>query len=165
MFFESNWTNDAQASFAKLVEASSSLFDPELTSFLGSEGAVTRWVLWSSDHPDRAAFRAYKENLRKKCAQYLADVTPLPRTIIVDGSYFKQILSVGGQVVQLQILLHYILNLPTELCPHIVRRGSNKFIKLHLKRVHIFCWACPINLWSNEHMGVVLIYSILLSFP
>lgn len=38
-------------------------------------------------------------SLRSQCTQYLADVTPLPGTIIIDGSNLEQILSVGGQVV------------------------------------------------------------------
>lgn len=88
-----------------------------------------------------------KQNPSEKSrAQYLADVTPLSRTTIVDGSDFKQILGVGRQVVQLQTLLHYVPNLSTELCPHIVRRGSNEFIEFHLESVHVFCWACPVNL-------------------
>lgn len=53
--------------------------------------------------------------------------------------------------MQLQVLLRYVLNLSTELCPHVVGRGSNEFVEFHLKRVHVFCWACPINLRRNEH--------------
>lgn len=87
-----------------------------------------------------------KFNLRSQCPQYLADVTPLPRPIVIDGSNLKQILSVGGQVVQLQVLLQDVANLSTELCAHVIRRGGNELIEFHLKGVHIFCWACPVNL-------------------
>lgn len=58
--------------------------------------------------------------------------------------------------MQLQVLLHYIPNLCTELCLHIVRRGINEFVEFHLKRVHVFYWACPVNLGRNEHVSGVL---------
>lgn len=91
------------------------------------------------------------KKLKNECRQYLADVTPLPGTIVVDGSNFEQILRVGGEVVQLQVLLHDVPDLSTELCSDIVRRGGNELIEFHLKGVHVFCWACPVNLGE---MGV-----------
>lgn len=87
-----------------------------------------------------------KKKLRNECTQYLADVTPLPGTVVVDGSNLEQILRVRGEVVQLQVLLHDVPDLSTELCSDIVRRGGNELIEFHLKGVHVFCWACPVNL-------------------
>lgn len=158
-FFKSNWFLDH---ICKVC------WGPELINVFwgGLEGTVTYRVGSVFQSSWQTCIQSLQwKSVWNECAQYLADVTPLPRTTVIDGSDFKQILGVGGQVVQLQTLLRYVPNLSTELCPHIVWRGTNDFIEFHLKRVHVFCRACPVNLWRNEHVGVVLVHTFQLSFP